>query len=104
MRVKNRIASIKRVITILSSTGISSNSDETLKQLFTKFDDTMLATKVDVAERLNNFIENTWNDIETKYIDIKKFYAEAELTFNKNIGMDLKKKVRLICSSRITRR
>ena len=83
LRVKNRIASIKRVITILSSTGISSNSDETLKQLFTKFDDTMLATKVDVAERLNNFIENTWNDIETKYIDIKKFYAEAELTFNK---------------------
>ena len=83
MRVRNRIASIKKVITILSDTGISSNSDDTLKQLFKKFDDTMLATKGDVAECLNNFIENTWNDIEAKYIDIKEFYAEDELSFNK---------------------
>ena len=36
-----------------------------------------------VAECLNNFIENTWNDIEAKYIDIKEFYAEDELSFNK---------------------
>lgn len=43
----------------------------------------MLATKGDVAECLNNFIENTWNDVETKYIDIKEFYAEDELSFNK---------------------
>ncbi|MFK2342996.1 hypothetical protein ACIXN4_20495 [Bacteroides fragilis] len=83
LRVRNRIASIKKVITILSDTGISSNSDDTLKQLFKKFDDTMLATKGDVAECLNNFIENTWNDIEAKYIDIKEFYAEDELSFNK---------------------
>lgn len=83
MRVRNRIASIKKVITILSDTGISSNSDDTLKQLFKKFDDTMLATKGDVAECLNNFIKNTWNDIEAKYIDIKEFYAEDELSFNK---------------------
>ena len=55
LRVRNRIASIKKVITILSDTGISSNSDDTLKQLFKKFDDTMLATKGDVAECLNNF-------------------------------------------------
>ena len=83
LRVRNRIASIKKVITILSDTGISSNSDDTLKQLFKKFDDTMLATKGDVAECLNNFIKNTWNDIEAKYIDIKEFYAEDELSFNK---------------------
>ncbi len=83
LRVKNRIASIKKVITILSGTCISSNSDVTLKNLFIKFDDTMLATKGDVAECLNNFIENTWNDVETKYIDIKEFYAEDELSFNK---------------------
>ena len=83
LRVRNRIASIKKVITILSDTGISSNSDDTLKQLFKKFDDTILATKGDVAECLNNFIENTWNDIEAKYIDIKEFYAEDELSFNK---------------------
>ena len=32
---------------------------------------------------VNNFIKNTWNDIEAKYIDIKEFYAEDELSFNK---------------------
>lgn len=83
LRVKNRIASIRKVITILSTTGISNNSDDTLKQLFLKFEDDMMARKGDVAEYLNNFIENTWNDIEAKYIDIKEFYAEAVLSFNK---------------------
>lgn len=83
LRVKNRIASIRKVITILSTTGISNNSDDTLKQLFLKFEDDMMARKGDVAEYLNNFIENTWNDIEAKYIDIKEFYAEVVLSFNK---------------------
>ena len=91
-RAQNRISSVKKCITILVNTGIAKSNDEELKQLFSRYDKEMLKTKGDVSKVLNEYIENTWNPLRSKYDDIKSFYEEEQLEIDENDWADYEKK------------
>lgn len=95
IRAQSRITSIKKCISILEKTGIAKSSDEDLKHLFTRFDEKMLKTKGDVSRVLSEYIEKTWEPLQTKYEAIKSFYEEEELEIDENDWVDYEKKADL---------
>lgn len=95
IRAQSRITSIKKCISILEKTGIAKSSDEDLKHLFTRFDKEMLKTKGDVSRVLSEYIEKTWEPLQTKYEAIKSFYEEEELEIDENDWVDYEKKADL---------
>lgn len=95
IRAQSRITSIKKCISILEKTGIAKSNDEDLKYLFTRFDKEMLKTKGDVSRVLCEYIEKTWDPLQTKYEAIKSFYEEEELEIDENDWVNYEKKADL---------
>lgn len=84
LRAKNRVGSIKSCITSLKSSKVALNSDEELKYLFLRYEKEMVNTKGDVSTFLTEYLEKTWSPLHDKYITIKRFYEEDELTFKED--------------------
>lgn len=79
-----RIQSVKTCIANLVQTGISDYDDESLKNLFLRYDEEMLSAKGDVATTLSNYLLKTWQPLENKYINIRNFYEEDKLSFKES--------------------
>jgi hypothetical protein len=76
-KVNARISDINKCIEVLENTDIANNQDENIKKLFLKFDDKMVDAKNGVYNFLDNFIDNTWNEVETNYFKIKEYFENV---------------------------
>ena len=82
-KLKTRIFDTKKCIKLLDDTGIAASDDETIKKLFLRFDNEMVDAKKGVVDTLDNFIENTWNEISDNYFKIKEYFENpAKITAN----------------------
>lgn len=96
-KLQTRIKDIKKCIKILDDTNISTSDDESFKKLFLKFDDEMVDAKKGVVETLDNFIENTWNEISDNYFKIKEYFkASTKITANATEWDTFPKKAKIV--------
>lgn len=81
-KVENRIAEIKKAVSILDNSKIASSQDELLKSIFLKLDKEVNYEK-GISNALNHFIDETWTEIEDQYNKIKNFFNQSiSVTFN----------------------
>ena len=80
-RAQARINSIKACISTLTKTGVADCGDENLKKLFLRYDKEMVASNGDISKSLSNYLTNSWEPLQNKYISIKNFYEESSLEF-----------------------
>ncbi len=83
-RALKRIKSIKKCVSILIQTGMSECKDNSLQNLFLRFDKEMLSVNGDIAQTLSNYFEKTWEPLENKYKIIQDFYSKDALSFNES--------------------
>lgn len=74
-KVNNRIIEIKNGISILYNSQIASSPDELLKIIFLKLDKEVKYDK-GISNALNQFIDETWAEIEGQYIKIRDFFKQ----------------------------
>jgi hypothetical protein len=83
-KVKNRIDEIIKGISILFNSQIASSQDELLKSIFLKLDKEVKYDK-GISNALNQFIDETWAEIEGHYIKIKDFFNQpVTISYNPN--------------------
>jgi len=83
-KVRNRIAEIKKGISILDNSKIALSEDETLKNIFLKLDKEIKYDK-GISNSLTQFIDEAWAEVESDYHLIKKFFAAStDISYNKN--------------------
>lgn len=83
-KVENRIAEIKKALSILHNSQIASFQDELLKSIFLKLYKEVNYEK-GIANALNHFIDETWTEIEGQYNKIKDFFNQTiSIAFNPN--------------------
>jgi hypothetical protein len=90
-KVKNRISEINKGISILYNSKIASSQDELLKSIFLKLDKEVKYDK-GISNALNQFIDETWAEIEGHYIKIKDFFSQPiKILYNPNWNTFAKK-------------
>lgn len=85
-RVKHRITEIKNGISILFNSNIASSKDELLKSVFLKLDKEVNYDK-GISNALNQFINETWAEVEDQYSTIKDFYDQT-INISYNLSWD----------------
>jgi len=74
-KVQNRITEINKGISILHKSNIASSQDELLNNIFLKLDKEINYEK-GISNALNQFIDETWKEIENQYTTIKNFFNQ----------------------------
>jgi len=84
IKVRNRIAEIKKGISILYNSKIALSEDETLKNIFLKLDKEIKYDK-GISSSLTQFINEAWSEVESDYHSIKEFFRiSTDITYNTN--------------------
>jgi len=84
IKVENRIKEIKKGISLLHDSKVALSQDETLKNIFLKLDKEVNYEK-GISNALNQFIDETWAEIEEHYNKIKNFFNQSiSINFNPN--------------------
>ncbi|MCF8342357.1 MAG: hypothetical protein K9I82_15385 [Chitinophagaceae bacterium] len=74
-KVENRILEIKKGVSILHNSKIALSQDELLKSIFLKLDKEVNYEK-GISNALNQFIDETWSELEDYYNKIKNFFIQ----------------------------
>lgn len=91
IKVRNRIAEIKKGISILYNSKIALSEDETLKNIFLKLDKEIKYDK-GISSSLTQFIDEAWSEVESDYHSIKEFFRiSTDITYNTNWDIFAKK-------------
>lgn len=77
-KIKNRISDINKCIVLLYKTKIANSQDTTFQKLFLKFTEDMVKYEGGVKNNLEEFIENKWIELETKYNTINDFFENKQ--------------------------
>lgn len=77
-KIKSRISDINKCIVLLYKTKIANSQDTTLQKLFLKFTEDMVKYEGGVKNNLEEFIENKWIELETKYNTINDFFENKQ--------------------------
>jgi len=77
-KIKNRISEINKCIVLLYKTKIANSQDTTFQKLFIKFTEDMVKYEGGVKNNLEEFIENKWIELETKYNTINDFFENKQ--------------------------
>lgn len=80
-KIKRRISGIKKFIALLDKTNVANSSDKTFQNLFLKFREDMVKFEGGVENNLEEFIDNKWVDLETKYITISELYENKQTIY-----------------------
>lgn len=84
IKVENRVKEIKKGISLLHDSKVALSQDETLKNIFLKLDKEVNYEK-GISNALNQFIDETWVEIEEHYNKIKNFFNQSiSINFNPN--------------------
>ncbi|MFD2202808.1 hypothetical protein [Shivajiella indica] len=84
IKVENRVKEIKKGISLLHDSKVALSQDETLKSIFLKLDKEVNYEK-GVLNALNQFIDETWAEVEDHYNKIKNFFNQSiSINFNPN--------------------
>jgi hypothetical protein len=77
-KIKRRISGINKGITLLDQTNVANSADKTFQNLFLKFTEDMVKYEGGVENNLEEFIDNKWIDLETKYNTISEFFENKQ--------------------------
>jgi hypothetical protein len=77
-KFKHRISDINKCIVLLNKTKIANSQDTTFQKLFLRFTEDMVKYEGGVKNNLEEFIDNKWNELETKYNTISEFFVNKQ--------------------------
>lgn len=77
-KIKRRISGIRKCITLLDQTNIANSEDKTFQNLFLKFREDMVKYEDSVENNLEEFIDNKWIELESKYTTINEFFKRKQ--------------------------